>query len=151
MKVLRIPVLFLCLLPAACIQTVAVREPAEAPLRSEQVASMLMAGLSDNVILAKANRAGVATLSPENLEALKAAGANEWLLGRLVELERHPMVYRSRSYHHGHYGGCYHCGSHSCWGCGSYYSWRPSIWMGWGFGYYGSRYRVRRAGISIGW
>lgn len=151
MKALRLPVLLLLLLSGACVRTISVREPAETPLHPEQVESMLMAGLSERVILAKADRSGVAPLSPGNLESLKAAGATGAMLERLIELERRPVVVQPRRHQSVHHAWCPYCSSHSCWGCWSYSSWSPSFWVTWGVPFHVSSYRVRRPGVSIRW
>jgi len=126
-------------------------KPQEPPMTVAQVKKLLEGGIGADVIVTKAEKAGVRKLSADDLVALKQAGASDELMAALIKNERAPVVVprraprgRSSSYYY------YYGSPRSSYYYSPYYHSGGHFGMGFSYGrsYYGGNYG---GGSRFGW
>lgn len=118
----------LCLLlltVAGCTYPYTVRRPlpTDPPLSREEIQRMSTAGVSDGVVYELLDKRGAASLTPDDLVALKEAGTSDTLVQKAIASEKkivEPVIIENY-YYYGY----------------PYYGTSFAFGVGYGYGYYG--------------
>jgi hypothetical protein len=130
MCVLALAALSGCYYPSYAVRKVT---PSEPPVSREEAERLASAGVSEPVVTELIEKRGAATLTPDDLVALKKAGVSDALVQKMIASERKEtaqvIVDDYYYYAPGYYGYPYY----------PYYPYYGAYWgvgWGWGWGYH---------------
>lgn len=114
--------------------------PSDPPLTREEIERMSTAGVSDNVMFELLDKRGAVALTPDDLVALKSAGAPDAVVTKAIASERKtPEHIVVENYYYPYYGYPYY---------GASFSYGVGFGYGYGHCYYGG-YPRGAAGIRV--
>ena len=139
MCVLALAALSGCYYPSYAVRRVA---PSDPPVSREETERLAAAGVSEPVITELIDKRGAATLTPDDLVALKKAGVSDSLVQKMIASERKEtaaVMVDDYYYSPAYYGYPYY----------PYYPYYGAAWgVGWGWGW-GSYYSYPRGAVGV--
>ena len=139
--VLALAALSGCYYPSYAVRRVA---PSDPPVSREEAERLAAAGVSEPVITELIDKRGAATLTPDDLVALKKAGVSDTLVQKMIASERKEtpqvMVDDYAYYAPGYYGYPYY----------PYYPYYGGSWgVGWGWGWGWGYHSYPRGSVGV--